>query len=170
MGVRRRAHCATGPFCGRNRYALSDQFQPELPADRHGSPVKRVRGHASIVRVEQTVERSTAGLHAHGHGSLGKTVLFHRGLDLIGEDLLMDRDQSHSILRRRAAKLYALPPELATDLRNSKLPPRFAARLSYKIWPSDCSSSCKPNHNPLSAVVVCAYCPAVGAFAPRRRL
>jgi hypothetical protein len=38
--------------------------------------------------VEQTVERSAAGLHADGHRRLRKSILLHGGFDLIGEDLL----------------------------------------------------------------------------------
>jgi hypothetical protein len=48
----------------------SDEFQPELAADRHGNTLKGVQCKARIGGIEQTVERSTAGLHADGHGGL----------------------------------------------------------------------------------------------------
>jgi hypothetical protein len=67
--------------------AVSDKFQPELAADSHSSALKSVQCDTRVGGIEQTVERSTAGLHANGHGRLGEAILLHGGFDLIGEDL-----------------------------------------------------------------------------------
>ena len=66
---------------------VTDQFQPELAADGSSSALKGVQCNARIGGIEQTVERSAAGLHADGHGRLGEAVLLHGGFDLISEDL-----------------------------------------------------------------------------------
>jgi hypothetical protein len=54
------------------RFAVSDKFQPELAADSHSSALKSVQCNARIGGLKQTVERSAAGLHADGHGRLGR--------------------------------------------------------------------------------------------------
>jgi hypothetical protein len=68
-------------------FAVSDKFQPELAADGHGGALESVQGNTRVGGIEQTVECSTAGLHADGHGRLGEAILLHGGFDLIGEDL-----------------------------------------------------------------------------------
>jgi hypothetical protein len=68
-------------------FAVSDKFQPEVAADSGGSALKGMQCNAGIGGIEQTVERSAAGLHADGHGRLGEAILLHGGFDLIGEDL-----------------------------------------------------------------------------------
>jgi hypothetical protein len=62
-------------------FAVSDKFQPELAADSHRSALKSVQCNARIGGIEQTVERSAAGLHADGHGRLGEAILLHGGFD-----------------------------------------------------------------------------------------
>jgi hypothetical protein len=37
--------------------------------------------------VEQTVKGPTAGFHAHGHGRLGKSIVFHGGFDPVRENV-----------------------------------------------------------------------------------
>ena len=68
-------------------FAVSDKFQPELAADSRSSALKSVQCNTRVGGIEQTVECSTAGSHADGHGRLGEAVLLHGGFDLIGEDL-----------------------------------------------------------------------------------
>src|ERR1700690_670184 len=70
------------------RPTASDQFQTQLASYRSRSPLQGVQGDTGVVGIEQPVERASAGLHAGRHGRLGEPILFHCGLDLIGEDLL----------------------------------------------------------------------------------
>ena len=63
------------------------KLQAQLATDGDGSALQGVQGDAGIFRIEQTVERAAAGLHAGSHGGLGKTILLHGRFDLVGEDL-----------------------------------------------------------------------------------
>jgi hypothetical protein len=74
---------ACSPAC-----SVSDEFQPELPPYGSSSALQRVQRNSGILRIEQPVQRSAAGLHAFSHSRFAEMVFFHRGLDLIGKDLL----------------------------------------------------------------------------------
>jgi hypothetical protein len=52
-------------------FAVSDEFQPELAADSHSSALKSAQCNTRIGGIEQTVECSTAGLHADGRRPCG---------------------------------------------------------------------------------------------------
>ena len=51
------------------------KLQAQLAADGDGSALQGVQGDPGIFRIEQTVERAAAGLHAGRHSGLGKTIL-----------------------------------------------------------------------------------------------
>jgi hypothetical protein len=64
----------------------SDKFQPELTTDSHSRSLKSVQCNTRVGGIEQTIKRSTAGLHTDGHRRLCQAILLHCGSDLIGED------------------------------------------------------------------------------------
>src|ERR1035441_8251730 len=77
--VRRRSFGGRSSQGGRGAlvFAVSDKFQPKLAANSHSSALESVQCNTRVGRIEQTVECSTAGLHADCHGRLGEAVLLH---------------------------------------------------------------------------------------------
>src|SRR5258708_37635417 len=66
----------------------SDDFHPQVSANRVGRAREGAQGHRFVVRIEQAVELGAACAHAPGQHRLGEMVLAHDGAELAGDDPL----------------------------------------------------------------------------------
>jgi len=66
----------------------SRKLKAKLSTHRHSGALQSVQRDARIPGIEEAIKSPAACLHARCHGSFCEAILFHCGLDLIGEDLL----------------------------------------------------------------------------------
>jgi len=112
-----------------------------LAADCYRSALEDVQCNAGVGGVEQTVERSTAGAHAHGHRRLGKAIPLHGGFDLIGEDLfdglflaLFQMPCSARKLSNEEPTLPFLPVIRASPLPQQRAAPQNITRIEPPLY------------------------------------